>query len=332
MNILLIPHNWLKNNQTGAGIAGGEVYLLNLCRRLQQLGHVIRCIAATDQPYTEHDIEVYPQGEPQNMFVSNKELFQWCDIIVTQLIGTAMGYNTAFHYKKPLVFIAHNNSTGYPVKWAPEGMANIIYNSHSVKADLEKTIGHFNGIVVHPVIKKYKQGKKANKVTLINCSHNKGGHILSAIAERLPNVQFLGVLGGYQEQITIDLPNVTYLPNGADMAKVFAQTSILIAPSQYESYSQVCAEALTAGIPVIANDLPGIHENLLYAGIYVNRPYEDPENYIEKMVNKIIYLIENKAAYKEQSDLCLTRAASCEAMNNDEIIALDKWLKDIKQW
>lgn len=335
MNFLLTPHNWLQNNASGAGIAGGEVYLSNLCTELLKRGNNIKCIADTPQPYELNGIEVYPQGEPHKMFTNNRDLIDWCDVIICQLIGTAYGYNIAFQFRKPLIFIAHNNSTAYPIKYSPREMLHVVYNCNNTRIDLNNTLGHYRGIVLHPVVQKYQQGKKANKVTLINLSYNKGGHILCDLAKRLPKVQFLGVHGGYQEQITADLPNVTYLPNGTDMGHVYAQTKLLLAPSEFESYSQVCAEAISAGIPVITNNIPGIQENLSYAGVYIQRERQSDDgykNYIELLADKVLYLIENKEAYKHQSELCLKRAAECEQQLAGEMDNFEVFLKGIKKW
>jgi len=326
MNILLIPYNFHHQH-----LAGGEVYLTNLCTYLQSQGHIIRAIVGSESAYTHNGIECIPQGSPHEMFITNTHLYEWADIIITQLLGTPMGYNMAYKYKKPLIFIAHNNSTGYPTKHSPPEILHVIYNSYQLRDDLKNTFGHYDGIVVHPVITKYVAPKKRKPVpktvTLINCAHNKGGHILIELAKMLPHVQFLGVLGGYQEQITHEgLPNLTYLPNGMDMRIVYNQTKILIAPSEYESYSQVCAEAIAMGIPVIANKTPGIAENLSYAGIFISR--DDIQGY----ANKILYLIENEQAYNLASQLSLQRAEFCAHGSAAELIKLNDWISNIKAW
>jgi len=334
MNILLLPYNWFHQHEPDtAGISGGEVYLSRLCTYLQQQGHTIRAIVGSENPYTHNGIDCIPQGSPHQMFITNTEHYEWADIMVTQLLGTPLGYNMAFRHKKPLIFIAHNNSTGYPTKHSPENMLHVIYNSYQLRDDLRLTFGQYDGIVVHPVITqpkpaKPKRGKQPVKtVTLINCSLNKGGHVLVELAKLLPNVQFLGVLGGYQDQVVHEgLANLRYLPNGTDMGEVYRNTRILIAPSQFESYSQVCAEALTYGIPVIANKTPGIEENLSYAGIFISR--DDIQGY----ANKIIYLIENEAAYNLASQLSKQRADFCAHGSSNELVKLNEWISKVNAW
>lgn len=314
MKIAVCPYNW--NHQP---LAGGELYLMRLIKAMTQ--HEYRFITGHNEYYEWNGYPCYPQGKDMEIWTKNNEHFQWCDVILTQLIGTAYGYNKANQHNKPLIFIAHNNGKSYPVKHGKN--CHIIYNSYQLRDDLATTVGQFNGTVLHPLLSDYKtRGDKY--VTLINCNYNKGGHILIELAKLLPKVQFLGVLGGYGPQLTEDLPNVTYLPNGTDMEAVYNQTKILIAPSEFESYSQASMEAIQCGIPVLANPTTGVKENLSYAGIFIDR--NDVGNY----ANKILYLLNNNAAYNQQSELCLKRANAVAEMSEKELIGFNEWLLKIK--
>lgn len=319
MKILCSVYNWL--NSGTAGIAGGEQYLHRLIQHLQTQGHEFRIITGATHQYTQDGIECYPQGQGQQMFLTNNDHAKWADIILCQLLGCAYGYNKAVQHDKPILFIAHNNSKQYPVRYSQPDKAHIIYNSYQLREDLHKTFQDFNTIVCHPIIPQYTGG--GNKITLINLSHNKGGHILGQLAEQLPQYEFLGVFGGYQDQIESHFPNITYLPNGTDMTDVYKQTKILICPSEFESYSQCAAEALTAGIPVIAHPTPGLKENLSYAGIFVDR------NDISKYVSNIVFLMNSVAHYAERSEMAIRRAQNCREMNSLELINLNKWLNKI---
>jgi hypothetical protein len=319
VKILLCPHNWYHPN---CGIAGGEVYLHRLTQYLLKQGHEIQAIVDYHEPYTHQGIKCHPKGEMVDIFKLNNDLIQWCDVIITQLIGTPYGYNKGNQHKKPIVFIAHNNSKSYPIKWGYRELTHVIYNSNQLVKELESTLSQFNGIVLHPLLSDYSKGG-SKYVTLINCNYYKGGGILTQLATLLPTVQFLGVLGGYGEQITCEISNnITYLPNGSDMEQAYADTAILLVPSEFESYSQSAMEAMQCGIPVIAHPTPGLKENLSYAGIFIDR------NDINKYKETIVYL-GNETAYKEQSAKCLQRSAEQKAENELELKNVNDWLKGI---
>lgn len=318
MKILLCPYNWFHQP-----IAGGEVFLDRLSQHFIEQGHEIRAIVGSKEPYTHSGIECYPQGEGIDLFTTNNEHVKWCDMVITQLIGSAYGYNKAIQHKKPLIFIAHNNSKQYAVIHSPQEQCNVIYNSYQLRDDLQKAFGHFNGTVLHPLLPEVTQRSQGQYITLINCNHNKGGHIFAEIASRLPQYQFLGVFGGYGEQIEAHLPNITYLPNGVDMAKVYADTRILLAPSEFESFSQCSIEAMSYGVPVIAHPCPGILENLSTAGIFIDR------SNIDRYCQTISYLMDNPQAWKRQSEICLERVACVREKSQLELANFDKWLSKI---
>lgn len=324
MKILITPFNWFKHNKSNSGIAGGEIYLSRLCAYLQTQGHEIRAITYSTQDYDHDGIKCYAQGESHRMFADHNDQFSWCDIVITQLIGTSLGQNKAVQHKKPLIFIAHNNSTQYSIKWLEQYMCHVVYNSYQLRDDLFKTYGHFNGTVLHPALPELNRSTKGKYITLINCNKNKGGEILIELAKRLPQYKFLGVDGGYDVQFKEILPNLKYLPNGTDINKVYAQSKLILIPSQFESFSQVGLEAMIVGIPVLCSPTTGLKENLSQAGIFIDR--ED----IDKYVKTIVYLIENKDAWQKQSDLVYERSLCLREKSEIELNKFNQWLLKIK--
>ncbi|MBQ1164104.1 glycosyl transferase, partial [Streptomyces sp. A73] len=81
--------------------------------------------------------------------------------------------------------------------------------------------------------------KPGGAVTLINCNPEKGGHVLRALAQRIPEQQFVAVRGASGEQVDYDgLDNVEVLAQvpGEEMAeRVYGRTRVLLMPSSYES-------------------------------------------------------------------------------------------------
>lgn len=316
MKIIIYPYNYFHQP-----IAGGERYLERLLTHLQP-NHEITVICGCKEPYTHNGIRCLPQGDTVDVFTGHNELVREADLIITHLIGSSAGYNKAVQHNKPLVFIAHNNSKNYAPRFGLPNMTHIIYNSFQLQTDLFNTFGHFNGTVLHPILHTYTR-KSGDKITLINCNHNKGGHLFIQIAERLPQYEFLGVFGGYGEQYEGTAPNLTYLPNGVDMERVYADTRILLVPSEFESFSQCAIEAMSCGIPVIAHPTKGILENLGDAGIFISR--DDLQKYCEQ----IVYLLSNPQAWQRQSDVCYERAEWVRRKGELELKQFDSWLNKI---
>lgn len=318
MNILLYPYNWQHST-----LAGGEIYLMRLAKYLLQQGHNVKAVVGSDEPYTdEQGIECLTQGAGVDLFYKNNDKCRWADVIITHLLGSAAGYNKAIQHGKPLIFIAHNNSKNYAPVHGTKELTHVIYNSFQLYDDLFKTFGHFNGFVLHPIIP-VTQRTNGTKITLINCNYNKGGHIFGEIARRLPQYLFQAVFGGYGEQIEAHLPNITYLPNKCDMRTVYASTRILLVPSEFESYSQSASEAMQCAIPVIAHPCPGIKENMMNAGIFIDR------NDIDRLVSAICSLMDNETYYWRQSELCYERAKEVERLSGEELKRFDLWLEKI---
>jgi glycosyltransferase involved in cell wall biosynthesis len=164
-----------------------------------------------------------------------------------------------------------------------------------------KYIDDINYYILNPPVEcnKYITNTNKNYVTLINLNENKGGDILIEIAKRMPDVEFLGVEGGYYEQI-IDksVKNIIYIPHTSNMKEVYANTDILLMPSKIETWGRTASEAICSGIPVIANPTEGIKENLEEAGIYIERTK------INEWVQTIRKLKSDKEYYKKQSEKC----------------------------
>lgn len=322
--ILITPFNWFEHNISGAKISGGERFLERLCDYLISKGHEIKAVVGSNQFYMHNGIECHPQGEGRDIYLTNNDIAQWADVHITQLIGTTYGVNKAHQHKKPLIFIAHNNSEHYNSRYCEPDKCNIIYNSYQLRDDLFKVFGHFNGTVLHPMMPKLNRTKNGKYITLVNCNENKGGHIFTKLASRLPQYEFMGVFGGYGEQITVQAPNLRYLPNGTDMSDVYAQSRLVLVPSTFESFSQVALEAMICGIPVIANPTKGLKENLGDAGIFIDK------NDFEKYVSNIVLLLDNKTAWQRQSDLCYNRSLCLFEKQSDELKRFDIWLSKIR--
>lgn len=319
MKLLLIPSNY-KPFFNG----GGETYLHSMAKALQSYGHQVKAIVNYKEAYVYDGVECAPQGTLDQMWTGHKDLMNWCDVVITQLIGTAYAYNKANQFNKPLVFISHNEARSYPINEVANKNTFIIYNSEYLK---QKVNFPHRSIVFTPAIdyRNFSQSpfSKRKYITLVNCNENKGGKEFIELAKLLPHYQFLGIKG-YGEQFTADLPNLTYIENEADIKRHLAETKILLMPSAMETYGQAATEAICMGIPVICSPTPGLKENLSHCGVYIDR--KDVNLY----AHTIQLLLEDEAYYRLQSGICLKRAV--EQDPKPRIKELNDWLLNIEKW
>jgi glycosyltransferase involved in cell wall biosynthesis len=134
-----------------------------------------------------------------------------------------------------------------------------------------------------------------NVVCLINCNKNKGGELFKELATRMSNVQFLGVRGGYSNQV-IDKEgpsNLSYMENQKDITVVFKKIGILVMPSKHETWGRTAVEAMSSGVPVIHSEAPGLVECVGGAGIMC--VHDDIDAWVDA-INRLI----NDRAYRER--------------------------------
>jgi len=195
-----------------------------------------------------------------------------------------------------------------------------IFNSQWAR----ETIGYKHpGVILNPPVD-YREfagvdRKKAEYVTLVNVNENKGGRIFPEIAKKLPGISFLGVDGGYEQQIRDMLvKNIRYVPQHPDIKDILKQTRILLMPSNYESWGLIAIEAAACGIPVIANPTPGLKSSLGDAGIWVER--EDVDGWAREITR-----LQDAKAYAEASAKSLGRAKELDPV--PQLEAMEKFLQ-----
>ena len=142
----------------------------------------------------------------------------------------------------------------------------VVWNSESSRQGRD-------GIVVRPHVNPDDyRCEPGDRVTLINLSVDKGGELFRLLTRAMPDMQFLGVKGGYGRQLRAKGPNVETIESTGDMARdVYSRTQILLMPSRMETWGRTAVEAMCSGIPVIAHPTPGLCESLGSAGIFVDR-------------------------------------------------------------
>jgi glycosyltransferase involved in cell wall biosynthesis len=265
----------LRTSYAPAAKSGADVMCERINTYLASKGHeVMTIIEDCPQEYTYKGVRV----------TSNRELlgekYDWCDIVITNLVVKGEAVLLAKRFNKPIFHIVHNaNGCNVPAgtsdnylifnslhlqKSCNYGLPSIVVNPPTWIGDWENSINHYS----------------APYVTLVNCVQNKGHETLCQLATYMPGMQFMGVYGGYGQQGRKSIRNLRYMPFQPDMREIYNQTRIIIVPSITESWSLVAAEAQASGIPVICSGLPGLYENLGITGIYSSnlRGYMDAIN------------------------------------------------------
>jgi glycosyltransferase involved in cell wall biosynthesis len=291
----------------GSQNSGGETYIHDMLKGLSKFNNVK---AVTDKDTNAKGKHLF-DGVMVHSYSDLKECYNWADIVVTHLGSAGRAVNMTRARKMPLVHIFHNT---FPKATVKKDHA-IIYNS-------EWSIKEFNytnkKIVFYPPTKceDYKT-TKGNCYTLVNLNENKGGKFLIELAKMNPDKMFLGVRGGYGEQIEEPIKNIKYIDGNQDIKKIFNQTKVLLMPSKYESWGKVGVEAMCSGIPVLASNANGLKESLDYAGVFCEidaSKWTDALNYIEK-------------DYQNLSDKCIKRAKELDP----DFEGLNKFINDYEQ-
>jgi len=227
-------------------------------------------------------------------------------------------------HKKPFIYFLHDsNQINVMTKWEDNPYpTHLVANSVWIK-DYYKSFNYPTFILYPPVYWKDYDVSKENRelITLINCNSNKGGMLLPQLAKALPQYKFAGVIGSYNKQIKEPLQNLQYIPNTPNINEIYAKTKILLIPSAYESWGRVAIEAMSSGIPVIANPTIGLQESIGNAGIFCYR------NDISAWVKEIKRLCEDNSHYQRMSERSLARAKELDP--NPQMNKFAEWVLSI---
>jgi hypothetical protein len=299
--------------------AGSETMLHTMLKALADKGHEIQVIA-TSMPeapfqYTYDGVRVTATNT-----VWGQQLIKEYgpDLIVSHHQNTKIAARISRKLRVPWVFLVHNDfaETKDQLAFNPD---LTVFNTDWIASNWGELVRDWT--VVHPPVWPAEHATSpGNKVTLVNMTDLKGGRVLQELARRMPEVEFLGVVGGYGDQIVTTTPNLEITPHTDDMKNdVWSRTRILLMPSWYESYGMAGVEALASGIPVIAAPTPGLLESQGPTGIFVDR--DDIDGY-EAEIRRLLDPIE----WAKASELALARSADL-----DPAIELRRWVESAER-
>lgn len=235
-------------------------------------------------------------------------------VIMTHHGNSRQACKIASEHLLPVVEIVHNTVTPMSYPKFPNSKLYHVYNSEWLRNFYsQKAQDNERSIIVRPPVtpSEYDTGSdaialaKREYVTLINVNEEKGGHILVSLAKAMPHIKFMGIKGGYGKQVVEKSPpaNLHYEENTLNIKDVYARTKILIMPSIIETWGRTAVEAMSSGIPVIANPTAGLIECLGHAGIFAKRGRD------KEWITKINELFNDDAIYAEASSAARERAS-----------------------
>lgn len=153
--------------------------------------------------------------------------------------------------------------------------------------------------VVYPFAEKsnYEVDSTGEKIVHVNPIEPKGIDITLAVAEEMPEEEFL-IVGNEGPQHVMDkiedLPNVEFGGFYEDMKSVYSQAKIMLFPSRNKAFGRIPVEAGYSGIPVITSGVGGLSESSV-------EELNVDENEAKYYVGKIKRVEDNYGKYSELS-------------------------------
>lgn len=315
MRVLALLHAYPPTHNAGA-----EWMMHTLLRALVDRKHEVDVLLSQPHPdavapYDLDGVRVHPYRHKNDPF----RYLHDASLIVTHLENTPRATILGDLNTVPVVHVLHN-TFGASKKWLQRGPAALaVFNSEWMQADYAY---HGRQVVVRPpVIAADYATKPGDRVTLINLFERKGAGLFWQLAERMEDVDFLAVTGGYGPQDIRQLPNVDVVPHtpgGRMRDEVYSRTKVLLVPSVYESWGRVGVEAMCSGIPVIAHPTPGLKESLGDAGTFVDR--DDIDGW-EQEIRRLL---------KTRSWQAASKKAKARAAELDPAEDLAAWVKAVE--
>jgi glycosyltransferase involved in cell wall biosynthesis len=314
LKILAYVHGYFPNLNAGA-----EAMLHQILMDLKEKGHEVKVLTRNPGASEYEGIAIAEAGQSHD-----RTFATWSDVIFTHLDYTRFAVKLAQRTKKPLVHLVHNDQQlRHNRVFDTSSAALAVPNSEWIQATVTKAIP---SVIVYPptIPDRYEVETSREAITLVNMNEKKGGKIFWELARIFPEKKFLGVRGGYGEQIIYGdgLPNVTVLDNTTDIQSVYSRSRIVLMPSSYESWGRVGMEAACSGIPVIASPTPGLKESLSYSGIFAR--HESVADWVEA-----IKLLDDPKTYKQYSELTKKRSIEVAGLFKEQMEELEKKLLDI---
>lgn len=308
-NVHMFPHpNPIYDHRAGA-----EMFMWRLLEEFCKRGHTATVIVNNVKippAYLGH-IKLLPRQDNADEFVK-------ADILLTHLDYSQHTMDLAIFWNKPIAHLIHNHTSIDCFDLCRKSDLFIFAANWLLNETKDRTAGH-HCIVCYPQVPvlEYRSGAMLSDrdcVLLSNLNDNKGGDLLPALATVLPDVKFVGIAGAYGKQRlgARKLPNVELIPHASEVKKVYDRARVVWAPSKYESFGMVAAEALHGHIPVVCTATDGLLECVGMEGGYLV-PL-DKRDYIEYWSSILKLLMTNDEQWQHYSNRAQARSLQLQAL------------------
>lgn len=253
----------------------------------------------------------------------------YCSAASYPLLANAqrLGAQTVFYVANPGVIKAADLQLSYvdhviaPSQWLADLCAAKLYLPTHVVGDIVQS--GFTG--QHNATPQRIAARADRYVTMVNPAASKGGlffiNIAAQMATLAPQVKFRAIESRWMRQnwadlgvSAADLDRIDWHPHSTDMAAIYADAALLLAPSLADEASgRVIFEAMLSGLPVLAMRNGGIPEQVGEGGILFDLPADLAQNHLAppdkadliRWAQFIKVLMENDALYAQAVTLAL---------------------------
>lgn len=313
----------------GPPVGGGVITTVSILRELARRGHHVCLITnrdATEQVPGIHVLEAPPTHELHSAYV-------WADIVVPHMSSVLLATSLAGEFDKPVIYPVYDDGQLDHYGLTPEDVALVVYCSVGLQGRMP---WRGRQSVVYPPIsvEEHRTEVVGDAITIPSLSPEKGGVLFWELVERLPDRKFIGLIGGWGQQIVPEqIPDHVEIieHQGSDLRSVFRRTRVLLVPSQRlgegdrywtENWGRAAVEAACSGIPVISSPAPGPLEALGDAGIFCER--DDLDAWINAIKD-----LDDPATYQWRSEVVYNRALELQEIVEQQLNTLELELQRI---
>lgn len=251
---------------------GSELMTHQLLKALAARGHEVTVVGKENKAGWAWDgINVVPRPIPEaDLLIYHAEF--WEDEHYNPWVDQWQGRKVA---------ICHNARMGVQL-----GLYNANPDLAVVNSATSEQATHFaRKLIVHPPTPELSV-VHGDGIGVVNLEASSKAGPFWELAKRMPDLRFVGIKGGYGKQSRpagrprSNVELLDQLPPDR-MDEFWSKVRVLLVPSATESWSMAASEALAHGIPVVANPLPGLRENLGTVGVWANR--DNPDEWVSQI-------------------------------------------------